>query len=111
MLSLLLSTHLLAKYHIYSSSNISMFANRLTDMLLKFEEVLGAIPSTIAPMMRPFVERVEEVLGQGVTTLNWTSLQHDDSVDVETRDHPDGSHAHAPTSSAATPSATLKRPS
>ena len=58
--------------------NDLLCSHRLTDMLQKLEEVLACIPSTIAPMMRPFVERVEEVLGRGVTTLNWSSLQHDD---------------------------------
>ena len=51
--------------------------NRLTDMLLNYEGILGAIPVTISPMMRPFIERVEEVLNVGVSTLSWTSLQHE----------------------------------
>ena len=47
-------------------------------MLEGYEKILDSIPSTIMPMMRPYIDRVEQVLDEGVTTLSWTSLQHSD---------------------------------
>ena len=55
----------------------------------------------------PMLDRIA-----GITNVDEVhALDHPTLVDVEARDHPNGTDAHDSTSSAATPSATVKRPS
>lgn len=47
---------------------------RLQEMLLTYARIKQSIPQVLIPLMRPFMNRVEEALKPGVTSLTWTSL-------------------------------------
>ena len=46
-------------------------------MLKVFDQTVNSIQPLIMPLMKPFVMRVEEALGPGLTIINWNSLNID----------------------------------
>ena len=73
---------LLGYFSVATIGMLVLASCRLTDMLQNYEGILASVPTILAPLMRPFVDRVEEVLNVGVNTLSWTSLQHDDCESI-----------------------------
>lgn len=46
----------------------------LQEMIHDYEKMLASIPSVLLPMMKPFIDRVEEAIKPAHTRLSWTSL-------------------------------------
>ena len=46
----------------------------LTEMLDEYERIKQEVPATIAPMMKPFIHRVDDALAPGLSKLSWASL-------------------------------------
>ena len=51
-----------------------LFQNDLEVMILTFESITSGISPLLLPLMKPFVARVEEKIGAGLTVINWNSL-------------------------------------
>ena len=41
---------------------------------MEYHQVAECIPEVVFPLMKPFIDRVEEAIKPGLTMLNWTSL-------------------------------------
>ena len=50
-----------------------MFA-RLVEILQEYSKVVGDIPEIVLPLMKPFINKVEDTIKPGLTMLSWTSL-------------------------------------
>ena len=46
----------------------------LSEMLLDYERIENSIPPVISPLMKPYIDRVEEALKPGLVSLSWSSL-------------------------------------
>ncbi|ELU05307.1 hypothetical protein CAPTEDRAFT_162628 [Capitella teleta] len=53
----------------------------LGEMLLDYERVKNDIPTCLVPLMKPFIDRVEEALSPGLVALSWSSLNADDYLE------------------------------
>ncbi|XP_040552361.1 dynein axonemal heavy chain 5 isoform X2 [Gallus gallus] len=45
----------------------------LQNLLTNYKEHLNGIPAVLKPLMKPFIEQVEDALAPGMTQLSWTS--------------------------------------
>lgn len=45
----------------------------LKNLLINYKEHLNRIPVVLKPLMKPFIEQVEDALAPGITLLSWTS--------------------------------------
>ena len=46
----------------------------LHEMINDYEKTIANIPVVLVPMMKPYVDRVDEAIKPGHTRLSWTSL-------------------------------------
>ena len=44
-------------------------------MLEEYKHMIQPIPAAVAPMLRPFTDRVDEAILPGVVSLTWTSIK------------------------------------
>ena len=51
---------------------------RLNDMLAEYTHMVRPLPAPIAPMLRPFTDRVDEAVNPGIVALTWTSIKIDE---------------------------------
>jgi hypothetical protein len=51
---------------------------RLREILQAYDRVKGEIPACLVPLMKPFIDRVEEAIKPGLVALSWSSLNVDD---------------------------------
>ncbi|XP_066267666.1 dynein axonemal heavy chain 5-like [Branchiostoma lanceolatum] len=49
----------------------------LKEVLREFEGIVARIPNVLLPLMRPFINQVEEAVQPGLTMLTWTSVNID----------------------------------
>ena len=49
----------------------------LKDTVDEYDRIVAEMPQVLLPLMKPFMERVDEVLQPGVISLTWTSLNLD----------------------------------
>lgn len=54
-----------------------MMSFRVQNLLTNCKECLNGIPVMLKPLMKPFVEQVEDALTLGLMQLSWTSLNID----------------------------------
>lgn len=47
---------------------------RLVELLQEYSKVVGDIPEIVLPLMKPFINKVEDTIKPGLTMLSWTSL-------------------------------------
>ncbi|XP_048577391.1 dynein axonemal heavy chain 5 isoform X1 [Nematostella vectensis] len=67
---------------------IKSSSNRLVDVLKDYNHVVSGIPEVFVPLMKPFLNRVDETVKPGLTMLNWTSMnimQYIDNIQVSIR--------------------------
>ncbi|XP_074550150.1 dynein axonemal heavy chain 5 [Halichoeres trimaculatus] len=55
-------------------AQIKTLHERLLELLKDYSSVVAKIPSSLLPLMQPFIGRVEACLSPGLTTLSWTAL-------------------------------------
>ncbi|XP_030407468.1 dynein heavy chain 5, axonemal-like isoform X1 [Gopherus evgoodei] len=46
---------------------------KLQDLLIDYKKFVNGIPAILEPLMKPFMEQIEEALTPGLTQLSWTS--------------------------------------
>lgn len=51
------------------------YSCRLTEMLENYHEMVGGLPAPIAPLLRPFTDRVDAAINPGIVSLTWTSIK------------------------------------
>jgi len=44
-------------------------------MLGEYHKMMLPIPTAVAPMLRPFTDRVDEAIQPGIVSLTWTSIK------------------------------------
>ena len=53
---------------------LSFLIYRLVELLQDYSKVVDDIPEIILPLMKPFINTVEDTIKPGLTMLSWTSL-------------------------------------
>ncbi|XP_028415244.1 dynein heavy chain 5, axonemal-like [Dendronephthya gigantea] len=55
--------------------------NRLVELLQEYSKVVGDIPEIVLPLMKPFINKVEDTIKPGLTMLSWTSMNIEGFID------------------------------
>ncbi|XP_056155233.1 dynein axonemal heavy chain 5 [Lampris incognitus] len=63
------------------SLRLKSLYSRLLEMLQDYELAAVRIPALLAPLMQPFISRMETALSPGLTSLSWTSLNTDTFIE------------------------------
>lgn len=56
---------------------IVLFTSSVQELLRNYQKVVNSIPSIMQPLLKPFINQVDDVLIPGLTMLSWTSLNID----------------------------------
>ena len=48
---------------------------RLNAMLGEYKNMIAPLPAPVAPMLKPFTDRVDEAIKPGVVSLTWSSIK------------------------------------
>lgn len=58
----------------YSNVYLSLLY-RLNSMLDEYKNMISPLPPAVAPMLKPFTDRVDEAVKPGVVSLTWSSIK------------------------------------
>lgn len=50
--------------------------------MIDYKKFVNGIPAILEPLMKPFMEQIEEALTPGLTQLSWTSSNIDKCMDL-----------------------------